>query len=218
MGNYKDSKLELLAKKGHGNFAYLDNESEAEKVLVEEFAQTIYTVANNVFLIATFDANLVEKYRLIGFDNKKSAVADKATVLQGGEVGSGHSLLAVFEIVLNPSKATDGKGINELPLTSLQLSYKVPGNNETIKEKYNAVFNYQTADSCLRFASSVIMFGILLKQSEFSNSYSWDDLYNLATSSANRKDLLQMEFVDLISKAKKLYPKTTKKKSTNTKP
>lgn len=217
MGNYKDSKLELLAKKGHGNFAYLDNEGEAEKVLVEEFAQTIYTVANKVFLHASFDASVVEQYRLIGFDNKKSALADKTTLLEGGEVGSGHSLLAVFEIALNSSKIKDSYGLRQLPLASLQLSYKIPGKVETIKEKYNTVYNYQAADSCLRFASSVIMFGTLLKQSEFSNTYSWDDLYNIANSSANRKDLLQIEFVDLISKAKKLYPKTNKKKSAGSK-
>lgn len=215
MGNYKDSKLEVLAKKGHGNFAYLDNEGEAEKVLVEEFAQTIYTVASNVFLNATFDANLVEKYRLIGFDNKKSALADKSTVLEGGEVGSGHSLLAAFEIVPASSIKIDSKSV---PLASLQLSYKVSGNDQIIREKHEAVYNYQPADSCLRFASAVIMFGTLLKQSEFSNSFSWDDLSNLAASSANKKDLLQMEFIDLIGKAKKLYPKTTKKKNVASKP
>ena len=213
MGNYKDSKLEALAKKGQGNFAYLDTETEAEKVLVEEFAQTIYTVASKVYLNTTFNPEIVKEYRLIGFDNKKSALADKTTVLEGGEVGSGHSLMAVFELSLNtraPIVQNTGKA-----LASLQLTYKHPGSNETIKETFeaaNSVQKLQQADSCLRFASSVIMFGTLLKQSAFANTFSWDDLNNLATSSANQNDLLQKELLELIGKARKIYPKSIKKK------
>lgn len=215
MGNYKDSKLETLAKKGHGNFAYLDDESEAEKVLVEEFAQTLYTVANNVYLDVTFNPVMVKEYRLIGFDNKKSALADKTNQLEGGEVGSGHSLMAVFEISTTTSPDSLDISNKDEPLASVQLSYKNPGSSEVIKEKYEAPYNFisaEKADTCLRFASSVIMFGTLLKQSEFSNDYSWDELYNLAASSANPNDLLQKEFVDLIGKAKKLYASHKKRK------
>src|ERR1700761_4295622 len=93
MGNYKDSKLEALAKKGHGNFAYLDDGREAEKVLVREFTQTVYAVADDAYLNIVFNPALVKDYRLIGFDNKVKVLSDSPREIQGGEVGSGHSLL-----------------------------------------------------------------------------------------------------------------------------
>ena len=98
MGNYKDSKLEVLANQGKGNFAYLDNEKEAEKVLMQEFSQTIYAVAKEAYIDIRFDTSVVKNYRLIGFDNKASALEDTLNVLQGGEIGSGHSLMALMEI------------------------------------------------------------------------------------------------------------------------
>jgi Ca-activated chloride channel family protein len=99
MGNYKDSKLEGLAKKGNGNFAYIDNRFEAEKVLVAEFTKTLYSVANDAYVNVFFNPYYVKRYRLIGFDNKKELLEDNSiTELEGGEVGSGHSLMAVFEI------------------------------------------------------------------------------------------------------------------------
>lgn len=212
IGNYKDSKLEALASKGNGNFAYLDTEKEAEKVLVEEFAQTLYTVADNVYLNVTFNPACVRKYRLIGFDNKKSVMADTNTVLEGGEIGSGHSLLAAFEIVPADSQSN----INSPRIiASAELSYKIPGKHEIIKEKHEIPQNYielKNSDSCLRFATSVIMLGMVMKQSQFSSVFSWERLRTLASGSANRRNRLEMEFVDLIAKAKKIYPKLKKMK------
>ena len=98
MGNYKDSKIETLAKRGNGNFAYLDDIREAEKVLVKELTQTFYTVADDVFLNVQFNPDLVKEYRLIGYDNKKAVIADSTSELEGGEVGSGNSTTAIFEI------------------------------------------------------------------------------------------------------------------------
>jgi len=215
MGNYKDSKLEVLSKKGRGNFAYIDKEEEAEKVLVEEFAQTLYTVANNVFLNVSFNPDVVREYRLIGFDNKRTALADNKTKLEGGEVGSGHSLIAAFEITPTSPDLLDMKS-EKKDIGVLKLSYKNAGNTEVIEEKYNAPYNYVSldeSDSCFRFAASIILFGTLLKESQFSNGLSWDDLHVLATSSANKNNLLQKEFVDLIGKAKKIYSKTSLKKN-----
>ena len=99
MGNYKDSKLETLAKKGNGNFAYIDDLKEAEKVLITEFTKTMYAVASDAFLSVKFDSSLVKEYKLIGFENKKDAAEDSDSQLEGGEVGSGHSLIAIFEII-----------------------------------------------------------------------------------------------------------------------
>jgi Ca-activated chloride channel family protein len=98
MGNYKDSKIQTLANKGNGNFAYLDNFKEAEKVLLKEFTQTLYAVADNVFMNVEFNPEYVKEYRLIGFDNKVGALRDTLSMIEGGEIGSGHSMIALFEI------------------------------------------------------------------------------------------------------------------------
>jgi len=212
IGNYKDSKLEALANKGNGNFAYIDNEREAEKVLVEEFAQTLYSVADNVHLDVRFDSSVVKAYRLIGFDNKKSVVADSGTTLEGGEIGSGHSLLAAFVV----SRVDSLSGKNSMQaIATAELSYTIPGNNTEIKEKYKVPQNFlslERSDSCLQFATAVIMFGTVLKQSQYAKQFSWNQVYSLASNSANRQNRLQMEFVDLITKAKKLYPLSKKRK------
>ncbi len=213
MGNYKDSKLEALAKNGNGNFAYLDNEKEAEKVLIEEFAQTLYTVANNVQLTVKFDPGLIKSYRLIGFDNKEDAIADSSSQLEGGEVGSGHSLLSVFEIM---PVASDTAFINTgQTVGTLKLSYKLTVEDEPVDEEFSVLNNYQSldnADSCLRFATAIVMFGTLLKQSKFAKDVTWDDVQSLAMGCADKKNLLQMEFIQLIEKARKLYPVRNRKK------
>lgn len=212
IGNYKDSKLEALANKGNGNFAYLDNEREAEKVLVEEFAQTLYSVADNVHLNVKFDPYLVKEYKLIGFDNKRSALTDTTMTLEGGEIGSGHSLLAAFEI--SPADSQINK--SRLPsIATAELSYTIPGDTTDIKEQYKIPQNFVAltqGDSCLRFATAVIMVGAVLKQSQYSKQFSWNDIYSLASSAANPHNRLEMEFVDLIAKAKKLYPLPKKRK------
>src|SRR5258708_20890556 len=81
MGNYKDSKIQMLAKKGNGNFAYLDNFQEAEKVLLTEFTQTLYSVADDVYMNVEFNPEFVKEYRLIGFDNKISALKDSLSTI-----------------------------------------------------------------------------------------------------------------------------------------
>ncbi len=98
MGNLKDSKLQVLAKKGNGNYAYLDDVQEAEKVLVKEITQTLYAVAENAFIDLNFNKNLVKEYRLIGFDNKKTALNNGKPHIEGGEIGSGNSTMAIFQI------------------------------------------------------------------------------------------------------------------------
>ena len=117
MGNYKDSKIQTLAKKGNGNFAYLDNFKEAEKVLLTEFTQTLYAVADDVYMNVEFNPEYVKEYRLIGFDNKVGALKDSLSIIEGGEIGSGHSMVAMFEIV-----PTDiNKGLSKITLLRVNL-------------------------------------------------------------------------------------------------
>jgi Ca-activated chloride channel family protein len=209
MGNYKDSKLETLAKNGNGNFAYLDCETEAEKVLVEEFAQTIYTIASDVKLTVHFNPELVKEYRLVGFDNRLSAIEDTLSTMKGGEVGSGHRLLSVFELTpTNKNIDLINATTSQDSVAQLKLSYKFPGKYEEHSHAFAAMHNYRpisTVDSTIRLAAAVIMFGSLMKHSKYTRHINWDDIYSLAVSSAKAGDVVQTGFLELVQKAKKIY-------------
>jgi Ca-activated chloride channel family protein len=213
MGNYKDSKLEVLAKKGNGNFAYLDNEREAEKVLVKELTQTLYSVADNAFLNIEFNPDFVKQYRLIGFDNKWKALVDSVSELDGGEVGSGHSVIALFEI--DPVFATALPITNTGKLAHINVRYKLPNDtlqrNTTYECPY-AVTPFNSLPSSYRFASSIAMFAALLKDSKYARNYSWTDVIKLATESEDEHDAIQQEFITIIEKAKKIYGKERRRK------
>lgn len=211
MGNYKDSKLETLSKKGNGNFAYIDNLQEAQKVLVTEFTQTLYAVANNAYLKISFDDKAVKQYRLIGFDNKKNAIEDSTSELEGGEIGSGHSMMAIFEIVPNRNDSL----LRKKPFANILLQYKIPATNNAIKQNFTAFYqpeNLEVADSGYRFAATVAMFGLLLKQSAYIKNYSLEDVLTLAKTSINPINFHQKEFMALIEKAIKVYKPVKKKK------
>jgi Ca-activated chloride channel family protein len=207
MGNYKDSKLEALAKKGNGNFAYLDDEQEAEKVLVREFTQTVYAVADDAYLNIVFNPSLVRNYRLIGFDNKVKVLTDSLSEIQGGEVGSGHSLLALFE--LTPVSA-DSVGVGGDPdrLAKVVLNYKLPHDTVERMTCYscpNHLIAFRDLQPCYRFASSIAEFGGLLKKSPFMKQADWKDVIEMAQESRDPEDGMQQEFIGLIEKARKIY-------------
>jgi Ca-activated chloride channel family protein len=133
----------------------------------------------------------------------------------GGEVGSGHTLLAAFEILLQAQADSLKIESSQLLLADFQLSYQLPGTNVPVKEKHQSYLKSPALlkpDSCLQFASAVILFGMMLKQSQYVQGVSWEELYKIAASSANPANLLQKEFVDLIAKARKMYPTLKKKK------
>jgi Ca-activated chloride channel homolog len=199
MGNYKDSKLEILAKKGNGNFAYLDNEAEAEKVLVKELTQTLYAVADNVSVNIEFDLAAVKEYRLIGYDNKLKALTDTINEIEGGEIGSGYSMLAMFEIVPVAGKDIPG---------AVKLKYNLPGDSVSYITAYALNNNYLPLiklPAYYRFATAVTMFGSLLKESRFAKNISWNEVAVMAGQSADMADAAQKEFIAIIEKAKKIY-------------
>jgi Ca-activated chloride channel family protein len=213
MGNYKDSKLEVLANRGKGNFAYLDNEKEAEKVLMQEFSQTIYAVANDAYIDIRFDPDLVRSYRLIGFDNKLSALEDSTNEIQGGEIGSGHSLMALVEI--DPvEQETDITNKNAV-FAKLRMHYQLPGEDKNHMEEYNIPFYFKPFSDLpkyYRFSASVALFGGLLKKSTYTQKTSWDELSLIAKASYDPSDASQNEYIQLIEKAKKIYHKEKKPK------
>ena len=216
MGNYKDSKIQTLAKKGNGNFAYLDNYKEAEKVLLKEFTQTLYAVADDVYMNVEFNSEYVKEYRLIGFDNKVGALRDSLSVIEGGEIGSGYSMMALFEI--EPTEINRGAILDNFSggkYANLMLRYKLPGDtaqkyfNETCMFRYTP---FNNLSSCYRFSTSVAMFGSLLRNSRFQKEAGWTEIISLAQESSEENDLLQKEFIAILEQARLLYTKYKKKK------
>lgn len=215
MGNYKDSKLEILAKKGNGNFAYLDNEREAEKVLVKELTQTLYTVADDAYLSIHFNPRLVKEYRLIGFDNKLKAVADSLSELEGGEVGSGHTLMAVFELTPTFSNVSTADNPGREPIAKAVVNYKCPNDSTKKRSEFEVPFVYTEfpdMPACHRFAAAVVEFSLLLKESPYAKGISWNDPLVLANESCNSSDAVQKEFITLVEKAKKIYGKSRRRR------
>jgi Ca-activated chloride channel family protein len=219
MGNFKDSKLQTLAKKGNGNYAYLDNQFEAEKVLVQELTQTFYAVADDVYMNVHFNPAMVNQYRLIGFDNKKEALADVSNDLEGGEIGSGNSTLAVFEIEPTEQNQLTKGSQNADDIASINLKYGLCSDTLTKTMPFEVKSNYvpfELLDAELRFATVVTMFGLKIKQSKFFPLVDWLTIVTLANASADKSNFLQNEFLQLLDKAQKVYPEKKKKKGKQT--
>jgi len=220
MGNFKDSKLETLAKRGNGNYAYLDDIREAEKVLVKEVTQTFYSVADDVFLNVQFNPMVVQNYRLIGFDNKRDAVADSTGILEGGEIGSGNSVLAIFEVT--PTESNDS--LINLTLLNQQIAEVslrfTPANTKKVLHVAfkceGPIIPFNSLQKDLQFGTAVAMFGMKLRDSKYlQGKEHWDQLESVAINSYDPNNYLQKEFIKLVDTAKKLYvrSKSRKKKS-----
>ena len=208
MGNFKDSKLETLAKRGNGNYAYLDDIKEAEKVLVKELTQTFYGVADNVFMNIQFNPRWVKEYRLIGFDNKRDAVADSTIDIEGGEVGSGSSVLAIFEIVPTDEQRAKEAVSGADGIAKLAMRYNLCSDTVSRYIQQTCPLNFIAFDSLdkeLRFGAAVTMFGLKVKQSKYIKDAEWADISAIAAASYNPNDYLQTQFLQLIEKARKIY-------------
>ncbi|MDE3213627.1 MAG: von Willebrand factor type A domain-containing protein [Bacteroidota bacterium] len=207
MGNYKDSKIEVLSKKGNGNFAYLDDLREADKVLVTEFTQTLYSIASDVYLSIKFNPDLVSSYRLIGYDNRREVLAEKGEELEGGEIGSGAGNTAVFEII---PATRDTVGFADHSLAHLTLHYLPTGDTLDREDHYRAPADdiaFDLMPRSLQFATAVVMTGLKLRQSAFfPEDLDWDEIRQLAVTSAMPGNYLQNEFIGLLDKCKNLYP------------
>jgi Ca-activated chloride channel family protein len=211
MGNYKDSKIQTLARKGDGNFSYLDNFNEAQKVLMKEFTQTLYSVADDAYLNVEFNPKYVKEYRLLGFDNKVGALYDTTALVEGGEIGSGYSMTGIFEII---PEIADSNATTE-NLASIKLNYKNPG--DTVKHvfEYESKYNYREFNAIEKdqqFLTAVALFGSLVRESAFTKDIQWDAIKAMAMSASHPDDLQQKEFIAMIDQAKAIYSKGKKKK------
>jgi Ca-activated chloride channel homolog len=211
MGNFKDSKLQTLAKRGNGNYAYLDNLQEAEKVLVQELTETLYAVADNAYINIQFNPTRVSKYRLIGFDNKREAVQDSSSELDGGEIGSGSSNIAIFELV----PLQNNNMISTKEIGKLQLKFHdVKDKTQTVQQT-DFVIQGQVKDStdnAVKFGAAVAMYGLKLKESQYINNASWAEVKQVAESAIDKAVLLQTEFMKLLDKTIEIYDPGKKRK------
>ena len=201
-GNYQDAKMEALADHGNGNYAYIDDIGEARKALVEEMAGTLHTLAKDVKIQVEFDPARVQSYRLIGYENRALAARDfRDDRKDAGELGAGHSVTALYEVV--PRAGADGG-----QLLTVRLRYKAP-NGVHSRALSRAVPNRMTpaarASDDFRFAAAVAEWGMLLRGSAFRGSASYDAV--LARARAARGPDLQghrAEFVRLVEASRRL--------------
>lgn len=223
MGNYKDDKMETIADKGNGNYAYIDNLQEARKVLVKEFGGTLFTVAKDVKLQLEFNPQHVKAYRLIGYENRLLNNEDfKDDKKDAGEMGMGHSVTALYELIPAGSKEKV-PGTDEL---KYQVSRKQSENNYTdelvtVKTRYKLpdgdtsypidqivpakVSPLRNSSENIRFASAVAGFGMLLRNSEYLGALTYKQVEELAKNARDQdEEGYRGEFVRLIEVTKSL--------------
>lgn len=228
-GNYQDAKMQTLADKGNGNHNYIDNISEAKKVFVNEFGGTLFTIAKDVKLQIEFNPEKVQGYRLIGYENrlldKEDFNDDKK---DAGELGSGHTVTALYELIPAGIKDTLLKDVDALryqkikPLSkrnfndevmNIKLRYKKPDSDKSVLIEHplkdeNIAFN-STSDN-FRFATAVAAFGMLLRNSEYKGVADFSTVRDMAQSAiANDEEGYRNEFINLVKKASSLKQKET---------
>ena len=203
MGNYKDSKMQKLADSGNGNYAYVDSLSEAEKVLSKQMAGTLYTVAKDVKVQIEFNPAVVGEYRLIGYEKRALAARDFADdTKDAGELGAGSSVTALYELVpaagaqarsalKYQSQAIAPKAAASGELMTIKFRYKKPDGDKSslVEEPVPFVKNElrKTSDD-FRFAAAVAEWGLLLRDSQFKGSSSFDQAEKLASGARGRDE------------------------------
>jgi len=223
-GNYKDSKMEQLADKGNGNYAYIDNILEAKKVLVKEMGGTLLTIAKDVKIQVEFNPAQVKAYRLVGYENRVLANEDfNDDKKDAGELGSGHTVTAMYEIIpagsteevasidplkYQPTSPTQAPSSFGNEIMTIKYRYKAPKEN-TSKLISQIVTDKKTpfslaSENC-RFSSSVVEFGMLLRDSKFKGDANFKDVLTMARSSKGRDmEGYRAEFIRLVEMAELL--------------
>ncbi|MBN1698234.1 MAG: VWA domain-containing protein [Spirochaetales bacterium] len=220
MGNYKDSKMEKLADKGNGNYAYIDTVSEAKKVLVEEMGSTLLTIAKDVKIQIEFNPARVDSYRLIGYENRVMAKEDFADdTKDAGELGAGHSVTALYEIVpsigdgggtelkYQETRINDG-AYNTDEIMTMKFRYKKPKGDTSILIEIpvrDEDIPLTASSDNFRFASAVAEWGLLLRNSEHKADASYEQVLDLAGGSRGKDEYgYREEFISLVTAAMRL--------------
>jgi Ca-activated chloride channel family protein len=220
-GNLRDSRMETLADKGNGNYSYLDNLDEAGRVLVAQFGGTLFTVAQDVKLQVEFNPARVAHYRLVGYENRLLEAEDfNNDRKDAGELGAGHTVTALYEIVptdatqplvdklkYQPAASSSQKAEASEVLT-VKLRYKQPQGlvSKLLAQPLTGpALAIEKASVDLRFAAAVAQFGMLLRQSEQRGSADWDATAQLADGArGSDADGYRAELVRLVRLAEGL--------------
>lgn len=211
-GNIKDNKMEALADNGNGNYAYIDSLIEAKRVLVEEMGGTLVTVAKDVKIQVEFNPAYIKGYRLIGYENRMLAAEDfNDDTKDAGEIGAGHSVTALYEVVPVDSpmefdsadlkyESTEAAGIENGELLTVALRYKEPDGNESKLLEYpveETAYTAQMSDN-IAFAAAVAEFGMVLRESEYKGTSSCESVLELLSECDYANDPYKTEFMELV--------------------
>ena len=201
-GNYKDDRLEILANKGNGNYAYIDGIEEAEKVLVTELAGTLFAIAKDVKLQVEFDTAVVETYRLIGYENRILAKEDfEDDTKDAGELGAGHTVTALYEVVFKAGTEGRAPGV-------LHLRYKEPSEDQSRYLRHELSEDALALDATsehFRFAAAVATYAQCLRNSKHKGTATLE-LARVLADNARQDDLesCRADFVALIRKTEQI--------------
>ena len=220
-GNYNDQLLERLADAGNGNYAYVDNLSEARKVLVSELSSTLFTIAKDVKIQVEFNPATVQEYRLIGYENRMLAREDFSNdKVDAGEIGAGHRVTALYEVIPVGNKGhVEPLRYGEQALTKgragelahVRLRYKQPSSDTSQLLEYpidaQATVPLAKTSADFRFAASVAAFGQLLRGGKYIGGFGYKDIEALARSGMSAdNEGYRREFVSLVKLADTLRP------------
>lgn len=219
-GNYNDRLMEQLADTGNGNYAYIDNLNEANKVLVSEMSSTLETIAKDVKIQIEFNPAVVAEYRLVGYENRVLKREDfNNDKVDAGDIGAGHAVTALYEIMLagrtnqsvDPLRYGSEKaaGGNKDELAWLRLRYKLPGGDTSklIEQpvKTGDIEDTTRTSADFRFAAAVAAFGQQLRGGKYTGEFSYDDILKLAQGARGQDRFgYRGEFLALVNLAKSL--------------
>jgi len=229
IGNLKDATMEQLADEGNGNYAYIDTLNEAQKVLVDELTATLVTIAKDVKIQVEFNPAQVQAYRLIGYENRILAARDfNDDSKDAGEIGAGHSVTALYEIVpagtTGPIPGVDPLKYQQSPdappslelspaswngeLMTVKLRYKQPTGTTSRRLSFPVTDDgdsYACASADFKFAASVAAFGMLLRDSPYKGTSSYDGVLELAEEGIGGDRFgYREEFIEVVEKARSL--------------
>ncbi|KRD61920.1 hypothetical protein ASE40_10400 [Flavobacterium sp. Root935] len=222
MGNYKDSKMEILADKGNGNYAYIDNIQEANRFLGKEFKGSMFAIAKDVKIQIEFNPKQVQSYRLIGYENRKLRAEDfKNDAIDAGELGSNHTVTALYEIIpvgvksdylnvqpddLKYTKTETNSSNYTNELATIKFRYKKPDGDKSIEmiqiiENKSAAMEKASDD--MKFSTAVAWFGLKLRDSKLIAGKSSEEIVKLAKQgNSNDAEGYKAEFIRLVETSK----------------
>jgi Ca-activated chloride channel family protein len=221
MGNYKDNKMETIANKGNGNYAYIDNFQEANRFLGKEFKGSMFAIAKDVKIQIEFNPQHVQAYRLIGYENRKLKDEDFVNdAIDAGELGSGHTVTALYEIIptnvksdyfkepidLKYSKTENSSTVFGNELATIKFRYKKPDGEKSIEMVQvieNKSMHIENSSDDFKFSSAVAWFGLKLRDSKLVQNKDSEAIKTLAKKGlSNDDDGYKAEFIRLVETVK----------------